>query len=417
LYAKADAHEMVANATAAEAQTNLLAVKTQQDAIAAEQLAIADALEAQARARFSEIESKTGNEMDVHESKYQEHLVQAESFRKEREAEVLDCQSQANALEQIANARAEQLAAESQAVIARGANDVKELNVMLWAVQQRGEAEYSKLMAEAQSISNSQEALALQIDAQIDAARRSLEAELTKIENAISSAERIAEADYQEALTQATVLQQKTDAEISRLNAQFAMEHAVSKAQIERDRELALSQSLRGEAACDRMVADANTMKLCGNADIDARHAAAQADMNIILASNAAKREAAQVYLNAVKARFNARIQQVKAERIIEQAGQENAVALKRTDLATALAEANAARENSARKLAELKKRQSELQVASMTNWSDKLAMVRNAAAELDFPEVQVKTQPVVEIPVENSPLKKAVNWRVGQTQ
>lgn len=102
---------------------------------------------------------------------------------------------------------------------------------------------------------------------------------------------------------------------------------------------------------------------------------------------------------------------------IIEQAGQENAVALKRTDLATALAEANAARENSARKLAELKKRQSELQVASMTNWSDKLAMVRNAAAELDFPEVQVKTQPVVEIPVENSPLKKAVNLRVGQTQ
>ena len=51
---------------------------------------------------------------------------------------MLDCQSQANALEQIANARAEQLAAESQAVIARGANDVKELKVMLWAVQQLG---------------------------------------------------------------------------------------------------------------------------------------------------------------------------------------------------------------------------------------------------------------------------------------
>ncbi len=416
--AQADAHELVANATAAEARTNFLAIKAQQDAIAAEQYAIADALEAQARARFSEIESKTEKEMDVLESKYQEHLVQAESFRKEKEAEVLDYQSQATALEQIAHARAEQLAAESQAVTARGANDVKELNVTLWAVQQRGEAEYAKLTAEARSISDSQEALALQIDAQIDAARRSLAAELSKIQNSIESAERIAQADYQESLTQATVLQQKTDAEISRLNAQFSMEHAVSKAQIERDRELALSQSLRGEAACDRMVADAHTMRLCGNADIDAKSVTAQADMNIILASNAAKREAAQVYLDAVRARFDARIQQVKAERIIAQAGDENAMAMKRTDLAAALADATAARENSARKLSELKKRQSELQTASLENWSDKLAMVRSGGLEFSTVEFDVPSRPRMETPApQESTIRRTMEWRVDETR
>jgi len=272
--------------------------------------------------------------MDVVESKYRQHLVQAESFRKEKEAEVLDYQSQANALEQITNARAEQLLAEAQAVTECGQNDVKELKVVLWAVQERGDAQYSKLIAEAQSISDSQEALALQIDAQIDSARRYLDAELSKIENSIQSAQRIAQADYQQALTQATVLRQKTDAQTSRANAQFTMEHAILKAQIERDKGLALSQTIRGEAACDRMIANANTTQMCENADIDAKHATAQADMNIILAANSSKRQAAQVYLDAVKARFNARIQQVNAERTIDMADEHYAMAIKRTDLA-----------------------------------------------------------------------------------
>jgi hypothetical protein len=100
--------------------------------------------------------------------------------------------------------------------------------------------------------------------------------------------------------------------------------------------------------------------------------------MNIILAANSAKRDSAQVYLDAVKARFNARIQQVKSERIVESAGENNAVALKRTDLATAMAKAMAAREESKQKLSDLQKRQEELQAASMVNWSSKLAMIRN---------------------------------------
>jgi hypothetical protein len=232
-------------------------------------------------------------------------------------------------------------------------------------------------MAEAQSISDSQEALALQIDSQIDSAGRCLEAELAKIESSIQSAERIAQADYQQTLTQAAVLEQKTDAEISRTNAQFTMENAISKAQIERDRRLVLSQSLRGEAACDRMIANANTTKICENANIDAKYATAEADMNIVLATNSANREAAQVYLDAVKARFFARIQQVKAERVVASAGEHNAMAIKRTDLASALAQAMAAREDSNLKLAELQKRQSELHTASMVNWSNKLAKFR----------------------------------------
>jgi hypothetical protein len=387
--AKANAYEMVTEATFAEAKTNLLAIKTQEDAITSEKLAIADALEAQARSRFSEIETKTEREMDVIESKYRQNLVQAESFRKEKEAEVLDHQSQANALEQIVTARAEQLLAEAEAVTKCGQNDVKELNVLLWAVQQRGDAEYSKLMAEAKSISDSQEALALHIDAQIDSASRYLDAELAKIENSIQSAQRIAQADFQQALAQAEVLGQRTEAEISRTNAQFTMEHAISKAQIERDRELALSQTFRSEAACDRMIADANTNKMCEYANIDAKKASAQADMNILMAANSAKRKTAQVYLDAVKARFNARIQQVKAERVIGMAGEQHAMALRRTDLTSALIKAKAAREDTNRKLAELRKRQTELQTASLVNWSAKLAMFRNDSTE--FKAIELK--------------------------
>ena len=179
-------------------------------------------------------------------------------------------------------------------------------------------------------------------------------------------------------MTQVNVLSQKTDAEINKINAQFTMENAILKAQIERDKELALSQSLRGEAVCDRMVANAQTAKVCEYADIDAKHATAQADMNIVLAANAANRDAAQVYLDAVKARFNARIQQVKSERLVDSASELNASALRRTDLATAMAKAVAAREESNRKLTELQKRQAELQTASMVNWSSKLAIIKS---------------------------------------
>jgi 5-keto 4-deoxyuronate isomerase len=99
--------------------------------------------------------------------------------------------------------------------------------------------------------------------------------------------------------------------------------------------------------------------------------------MNIILASNTAKRETAKVNLGAVKARFAARIQQVKAERVIVSAVHHNEMAIKRTDLASALDQAMAAREESNRKLQELHKKQAALQTASIVNWSDKLAMFK----------------------------------------
>ena len=350
--------------------------------------------------------------MDVVESKYRQHIVQAECFRKEKEAEVLDHRSQANALEQIANARAEQLLAEAGAVTRCGQNDVKELKVTLWAVQQRGDAQYSKLMTEAKSVSNSQEAIALQIDVQINSASKCLDAELAKIENSIHSAGRIAQADYQQALTQANVLRKRIDAETNRTNAQFTMEYAISKAQIERDKRLILSQTFRGEAACDRMIANANASKICENANIDAKHATAQADMDIILAANSAKREAAQAYLDAVKARFNARVQQVKAERVIDMAGEQNAMAIKRTDLASALAQATAARERFNRELAALQKRQTELHTASMINWSDKLAMFKNDTIEFKAVEMDILSRQLVETPVpETTPVIHTATW------
>ena len=175
------------------------------------------------------------------------------------------------------------------------------------------------------------------------------------------------------------------------------------KAQIERDKDLAYNQTLRGKAACDRMVANARTIKVRENANIDAKNKAAQAEMDIILAANAAKRDSAQSYLNAVKARFNARIQQVKAERQVDRADEQNALAIKRTDLATALAKATAAREDSGRKLALLKKRQAELQTASLANWSNKLAMFKNDGTQhhayqlSSMPTKVLEVTPVVE--------------------
>lgn len=394
--AQADAHQMVAEATYAEAKTNIAAVKAQEDAVAAEKLAVADALEAQAQTRFKEMETKLAKEMDVVESAYRQQLVDADSFRREKETEAQDLLSQANAMEQIAYARAEQLTTEEDTVRTCGANDVTELKVTLWAVQQRGDAQFATLMTEAQSISDSEEALALQIDAQVDAARRTLNAELTKIANCIESATRIAQADYQQALAQAEVLKKRADAEINRTEAQFKMEHAVAMTQIERDRKLSLSQNLRAQAAYDRMVANTMNSRVSGNAGIDAQIAASEADMNIVLAANSAKRDAAQARLNAVKARFSARVEQVKAERVIARADEDNAMTIKRTDLAAALAEARTAREDSKQKLEELQKRQAELQVASVKDWSNKLAMFKTQSPDsvnvMDFATPSLET-------------------------
>ncbi len=168
--AQADAYQMVAEATFAQAKTDIGAVKAQQDAIAVEQFAIADALEAQARSRFAEIETKTAKEMDVAESKYRQNVVDAESFKKEMEAEAMDYESTALAMDQITKARAQQLLAEAETVNNCLLKDVEQLDVQLWAIQQRGDAEYAKLTTESKSVADAQEALAMQIDAQITAA-------------------------------------------------------------------------------------------------------------------------------------------------------------------------------------------------------------------------------------------------------
>ena len=76
------------------------------------------------------------------------------------------------------------------------------------------------------------------------------------------------------------------------------------------------------------------------------------------------------------------------------------ALAIKRTDLATALAKATAAREDSNRRLVELKKRQAELQTASLANWSNKLAMFKNDSIEFNTVEKDIPFRSPVEVPV-----------------
>ena len=123
-------------------------------------------------------------------------------------------------------------------------------------------------------------------------------------------------------------------------------------------------------------------------------------------------------FWNAIKARFNARIQQVEAERVIDMAGEQNVMAIKRTDLAGALAQATAAREDSNRKLAALQRRQTELQTASLVNWSEKLAMFKNDSTELKAAEMDISSRHLVEMPVpETTPVIHVSTWSSDDTE
>ena len=94
-------------------------------------------------------------------------------------------------------------------------------------------------------------------------------------------------------------------------------------------------------------------------------------------------------------------MEQVKAERAIDLADAQYAMAIKRTDLESALGQALAARENSNRKLAELQKRQSEMQTASMVNWSAKLAKFKDG--DIDLKPVYMAE------PIETAPTPKSL--------
>ena len=78
---------------------------------------------------------------------------------------------------------------------------------------------------------------------------------------------------------------------------------------------------------------------------------------------------------------------------------EQNEMAVKRTDLASALTQATAAREDSNRKLAELQKRQTELQTASLVNWSEKLAMFKNDSIEFKAVEMDIPSKQLIEMP------------------
>ncbi len=82
-------------------------------------------------------------------------------------------------------------------------------------------------------------------------------------------------------------------------------------------------------------MANANASKTCEIAVLDSKNASAEANMNILLADNTAKREAANAYLDAVKSRFASRVEQVKSERAIDMADKQYTLAMKHTDLET----------------------------------------------------------------------------------
>jgi hypothetical protein len=78
--------------------------------------------------------------------------------------------------------------------------------------------------------------------------------------------------------------------------------------------------------------------------------------------------------------------------------------------LASALAQAMAAREESNRKLAELQKRQAELQTASMVNWSDKLAMFKNISTEFEPLEMDIPSTQPIDIPEPETAISDSVS-------
>ena len=378
---RADAQQTALQATHTEHQKKIDAVRTQQLALAAEQNATADALGKKAEAELAEHTAQVDAELATAKSSYTRAIVEAGAFRKEVLAEATNMRAKAKAEVDTGFAQAQAWRKEADVVTNNADAEILAIKAELQATHQRGEAEHNRLVTEATSVQESQSALACQIESEIKTAQQSLQAELTKLDRQLDTGYVIAKADYEETLVLAEVLGRKNEVELARIAAQDELQQAMTRAELERARDELYVNQVKNEAEIDRIVAGAlaereQSVAICDAAEVAAR---AQADVNT--ANALAQRRIASAHEEAIKSLFDARLAQVYSERIL--AKNENFLdqSFHRVNVETALAQARAAREDTRNRLAQLAKRQKQLQTAAMQDWDSRLARHRNQDA------------------------------------
>lgn len=391
--ASADAQQMALDATFEESRSNLMAVRAQFQALSAEKLAIAEAMNTQAVAQYADLTTQANSWLAVAEADFERSITLADAFRKEKMAEAAELRAEATALREFALAQAELLRIESGVVAKHGESEARALEAALEATRRRGEAEYNRLWVEADSVDQSNKALAHRINAQIASAERVLAAELSKLDRTIESGIAIASANYDEAMVHADVFARKTDVEIDRLRSTNDLEFAMASSEIDHLRNLTYATTLKADATVGRVVASARAEREQAEAVADVASAMVRSQSDIARAEIVAQSRSAGAREEAVRATFDARLVQVQSERIreISEAYQDDF--FRRSNLETSLAQAEAARSQMNERFAQLRTEQQELQKSARQNWDVRLATMQRRertpmpAPKLDLPE------------------------------
>ena len=152
-------------------------------------------------------------------------------------------------------------------------------------------------------------------------------------------------------------------------------------------------------------VFEASKNSLEAVADVASAMVRAQADMD--RAEIIAQTRAAGAREEAVRATFDARLVQVQSERIRAITEEYQHDFLKRADLETSLALAEAARSEMTQRFADLKLEQEELQKSAAQNWDVRLASVQRrgktapkTTPKLDLPE-KLETTMYTNVPLD----------------
>ncbi len=357
-----------------EQKKNIEAVREQKIAVGNEQLASADTIHLQAVASLAERNANVTAGRANARSEYDLALVEAEAVRKDALAQVTEFRAVAKASLDEGAAKAEALRKEAQMAMDNGQNEVDALQAALRATEERGEAKASRLLAQAQSIDQSEAALAEQIESQIAMAESELTAELAKLSRAIESGITVAEANYTEMLAEAESVGLQTEMEIKRLFARNELERALAQAEIDRLHDVHFTDSIRAEALVDRQIAETLADRAYADAIFDSKSVLIGTEADKASASIVALRTAAAARANFFKTRFNSRIAETESERIKEKAAVLVKSMYEQANAKSILAEAEAARSDTQKRLARLVKHQKALQRAAVKDWDARLA-------------------------------------------
>ncbi|UCE61766.1 MAG: hypothetical protein JSU63_08450, partial [Phycisphaerales bacterium] len=201
-----------------------------------------------------------------------------------------------------------------------------------------------------------------------------LAADLSNLDCQIENKTAIAETNYYEMWAQAEGLGLQTEMEIKRMAGRNAFDRALAQAEIERLHDMNFVEAIRDEAQIDRRMAETLADRSNSDALNDAEQVAIQAQADTFSAEVEAQRRIAAARATTVKSLFNTRVVEVDTDRIKEKADTLVKASRERANAETILAEAEAAREKTKERLAQLVKHQASLQRAAVTDWDSRLS-------------------------------------------